>query len=503
MLSTKPFPARPQSQPGAPGRTGAAAVPSPAGPFAPNPAPWQTPSAPAPVKLISPSPAVPTSGQPSSGRLSPTDSAVDQDIERPFRKIAFYFGLAALVVRFGVLPEVLYTITGVNTYLLYLTVAPATAACILTGGLRRTFRGSAPYWWMLYVGWMVISVPFSSWQGGSLDDLSGYIRTDLVFLVIAGGIAVQWNEIRLLFYTIAGAAVINLLTARFFADDTNGRISLVASGTIGNSNDLAAHLLLVLPFLLFIVLDSKRSLIIRVPLVMAIIYGINVILGTASRGALISLIAGLAFMLFFATPIQRALAISGGLVLSFVFMAVLPSATIQRLGNLFGEEHEEAKESGESRSYLFKTSLLYSYQHPLFGVGMGQFPNYEGKQRITEGKVGNWHETHCVFTEVSAEIGIPALIFFLGGIVAAVVPVLRVHTKARRMGNVEVKNACFCFLLGTFCYLVAVTFLSHAYSFYFPAMIGLAGTISYVANRKLEGRGAPIVPRPALAPRYA
>jgi hypothetical protein len=459
---------------------------------------------PAPVKLFGPSPALPAPGQPVSGRLSPTGPAVDQDVERPFRKIGFYFGLAALVVRFGVLPELIYTITGgLNTYLLYLTVVPAAAASLLTGGLRRTFRSSASYWWMLYFGWIVLATPFSFWPGGSAQLISGYLKTDLVYLLIAGGIAVQWNEIRLVFYTLGGVAVLNLLTSKLFADDTTGRIQMTASTTIGNSNDLAAHLLLVLPFLLFVVIDPKRSLAIRIPLVLAIIYGIDVILGTASRGALISLMFGLAFMLFFATPIQRAIAVAGGLVLSFVFMAVLPSATIQRLGNLFGEEHEEAKESGESRSYLFKTSLLYTYQHPFFGVGPGQFPNYEGKQRTTEGKVGNWHETHCVFTEVSAEDGIPALIFFLGGLVAAIVPILRVHKKARRMGNVEVKNACFCFLLGTLCYLVAVTFLSHAYSFYFPALIGLAATISHIANRQLEGRSAPIVPRPALAPRYA
>jgi hypothetical protein len=325
----------------------------------------------------------------------------------------------------------------------------------------------------------------------------------MVFMVIAGGIAVQWNEIRLVFYAIAGSAVVSLLASKLLADDVNGRITLAASGTIGNSNDLAAHLLIVLPFLLFLVIDPKRSLFLRVPSALAIIYGINEILGTASRGALISLMFGLAFMLFFATPIQRLMALAGGLILSFVFLAVLPSATVNRLGNLFGEEHEEAKESGESRSYLFKTSLLYTYQHPFFGVGMGQFPNYEGKQRVTQGEIGNWHETHCVFTQVSAENGIPALIFFLGGLTAAVVPLLRVHKKARKMGNVEVKNACFCFLMGTLCYLVAVTFLSHAYSFYFPVLIGLAGSLSYVANRQLDGRGAPIVTRPVLAPRYA
>ena len=40
------------------------------------------------------------------------------------RKLAFYFGLAFVFVVFGVLPELMYYITGMNTYLIY-WVAPA------------------------------------------------------------------------------------------------------------------------------------------------------------------------------------------------------------------------------------------------------------------------------------------------------------------------------------------------------------------------------------------
>src|SRR5580693_4602084 len=40
-------------------------------------------------------------------------------------KPVFYFALASLFVRFGVLPEVIAYVTGVNTYLLYVTAVPA------------------------------------------------------------------------------------------------------------------------------------------------------------------------------------------------------------------------------------------------------------------------------------------------------------------------------------------------------------------------------------------
>jgi len=266
----------------------------------------------------------------------------------------------------------------------------------------------------------------------------------------------------------------------------NGRIFLTASGTIGNSNDLAAHLLLVLPFLLFVALDRKRSPVIRIAVVLGIVYGLWIILETASRGALLALFAGFLFMLWQASAIQRALVLGGGLILMMISLVALPSMTLSRLGNLFGEEHVESEESGEVRTYLFHQSLLFTEEHPLFGVGPRQFANFEGKTRVEEGKFGAWKDTHCAFTQVSAECGIPALIFFLCGLGAAIVVVIRTHRKARRQGNVEITNACLCYLLSMVGFLVAITFLPLAYNFTLPAMVGLAGSMSLAANRQLD-----------------
>lgn len=404
-------------------------------------------------------------------------------------KLVFCFALAALFVRFGVLPEVIAYVTGVNTYLLYVTALPAIVAILLSGGLRRVLRQRAPYFWLAFFGWMVLAVPFSFWPGGSAHLVLDYVRTNLPFLLIAGGMAVRWGQIRAVFYTLAAAAVLNLLTSQYFMDTTNGRISLTASGTIGNSNDLAAHLLLVLPFLLFVTLDPKRSLFVRIPLMLGIIYGLRVILGTGSRGALIAIGAVLIFMLWQATGAQRVMALGGGIIVTLIFTVALPSMTRSRLGSLFGEEHAEAEESGASRSYLFKQSVLFTIRHPVFGVGPGQFANFEGNLRHSEGKVGNWHETHCSFTQASSEDGVPALIFFVLGLGSAMLAVGRTYRKARKQGNADIANATFCYLLSMVGFLVASSFLSHAYSFYLPVMIGLAGTISFAGNRMLETSG--------------
>ncbi len=446
-----------------------------------KPYPARVPSRPAtPAKSLAP-PVVPL-----LAFEQPAPPRANADETHPFRKIVVAFSLAALFVRFGVLPEVIFYITGVNTYLLYITVVPAIAASLLSGGLKQTFRQRAPYWWMAFFGWMVLATPFSFWPGGSAHLLLNYARTDLVFLVIAGGLVSKWGEIRALFYTIAAASVVNLLTARFFSDSANGRLSLVASGTIGNSNDLAAHLLLVLPFLLFVTMDPKRSLFIRVPLLFGIFYGLKIILGTASRGALLAVLCGFAFMLWRATPVQRVLSLGAAVLLGGIFVMILPAATLGRLGNLFGEQHYEAEVSGEVRSYLFKQSINYTLHNPLFGVGPGQFSDYEGKERVAVGEIGVWKDPHFIFTQVSADCGIPALIFYTGGLLSALWAVMRIHRKAREQRNLEVTNACFCYLLAMVGFLVSGSLLPFAYHFYYPTMVGVAGALSIAGSRQLE-----------------
>jgi O-antigen ligase len=269
-------------------------------------------------------------------------------------------------------------------------------------------------------------------------------------------------------------------------DTTNGRISLTASGTIGNSNDLAAHLFLVLPFLLFVAIDRKRSLFIRIPVLLGLAYGLRVILGTASRGAFVALFVAFLFMLWQASGAQRILALGGGVAVAVIFLVALPAMTRSRLNNLFGAEHIEAQESEDVRSYLFKQSLLFTIQHPVFGVGPGEFSNFEGQTRIEEGQIGVWRDPHFIYTQVSADCGIPALIFYVCGLGSAILAVFRTHLKARQLGNVEIANACFCYLLAMVGFLVAGSLLPFAYHFYYPTMIGLAGAISIVGARQLE-----------------
>lgn len=415
------------------------------------------------------------------------------------RKFAFYASLGALFFRFSVLPEVIYYVTHVQLYLLYFVVPPAAIGILFFGGLQRTFRARAAVLWLGFFAWMMIATPFSTWKSGSITRTMDYGRYEVIFLVLAGGLVVTWKEARAVVYTIAAAAVVNLATARLFTQTENGRVVLEASGTIGNSNDLAAHMMLVLPFLLFVMLGRGRSIFIRVMVLGCLLYGIWVVLGTASRGALAALALTLICLLVRASMVQRIAALALAVVLGAGAIAILPGQTRARLASLFGEEHKEADESADLRWYVFKKSVEYTLKHPVFGVGPDQFVNFEGTSALAAGGRGNWHATHNTFTQVSSECGIPAFLFFVGALILAWRQIAKVHKKAKREGYEEIANACFCYMLAMVGYLSALVFLSGAYTFYLPAMVGISGAMGFAAMRQMQAKPA-VAPRPPAAP---
>jgi O-antigen ligase len=412
----------------------------------------------------------------------------------PVRKLAFLFGLAFVFVRLAVLPEMLQHIFGFRTYLLYIVGPPALIGGILA--IRPTLRHRAAILFVGFFLWMGLATVFSSWIGGSVNRTLDFVRFCLPLLFVVGGLAVNWKEVRWIFSTCAAALVVNLVSSHFFVEDSNGRYTFEASGTIGNSNDLAAHILLLIPFMLALILERGRNTVVRIALVCAIVVGLHITLGTASRGGLLAIAAGALFYLLRAPLKQRLMFLFTGVVLAFVLIATVPDAAARRLHSMFSEENTsdeafEAGQSAQSREYLFRKSIEYSFRRPLFGVGPDQFVNFEGKESKALGRRGNWHATHCTWTQVSSENGLSALVLFAGAVVLVFRSVNRLLKMARDADRQDISNFCFCYLLSVVMFCTAATFLSHAYGIYFPFIIGLGICLSHIGGRELLRPAAP------------
>ena len=408
---------------------------------------------------------------------------------------AFVFAAIAVLVRFAYLHEILVVLAGAKLYLLYVFGLPALVSVLLSGGIRRVLQSRPAVYWMLFTVWIAVAIPFSVWKGGSMNLLIGYLKVGPPVLFLIAGSLTNWRQSNVMMWMLVLAAGMGLLTARLFQVDIGGRFSL-EFGSIQNANDFAAHLLLLLPFLLWVALSS-RSPILRMLSLAGMGFGFYIILRTASRGAVVALAVDFAFFLWRATQPQRIVALLLIPVVIAILVLVVPHNALVRIQSFSSETSsgssnvaKEAAGSASTREYVVGKGIEYTLHHPIFGVGPGEFTDFEGSHNQTVGTHGYYLAAHNSFLQVSSECGIPGLLLFTAAIVATFRMLNATNREARRKGFLDISNATFCVMLALIGFTIAAAFLSLAYSFYFPALAGLAGGMSVAAKQEFVSRPA-------------
>ncbi|HVW83830.1 MAG TPA: O-antigen ligase family protein [Bryobacteraceae bacterium] len=421
-----------------------------------------------------------------------------------FRVLGFKLTLVFLFFRLSLIHELIAAKLGINTYVLYITGVPAIGALLFAGGLRRSFSARAMWFWAAFCACIAVGAPFSLWPGASVLEVLGFMRTELMTGLLIAGMVLTWGEVTSLMNVFAMAALVNIAIGKLLSGDAGGRLQLdVQGGVISNSNDYAAHLTLMIPFLLIVVFTKRRAFLVRAGALLFCFYALYLILSTGSRGGSLALIAGVLYGIARMPARYRIIAAVALPIGAGAVFAALPSETADRLASLFKSEPtaaaqtDEAAASAENRSQLLKRSIELTFQHPVLGVGMGQFQIADGAAARAEGHHGLWHETHNAYTQVSSETGIPALLFYLAALVSTFIMLNRLLRNARRQQptpeNQTIIIATLCVLLSLTMFSVAITFLSLAYRFYLPAFTGLAIAMTRAANRQWNAAAA-VVP---------
>ena len=91
----------------------------------------------------------------------------------------------------------------------------------------------------------------------------------------------------------------------------------------------------------------------------------------------------------------------------------------------------EALESSQSREQVLRDSIAFTIQHPLLGLGPGQFGNNEGEQTTKSGEK-LWIEAHNSFAQIASENGFPGFIFYIGGIAFFILAIEQNRPSFRR-----------------------------------------------------------------------
>jgi hypothetical protein len=428
----------------------------------------------------------------------------------PGQKMALYALLPLLFFVMSSVHEALRVALHINLYPLYIFGIPALAGLVLSGGIQRAFRERAVLYWTGFCACFVLAVPFSSWRSSSALLVFYYFRTVYVVLLFVAGLTVSWRDCKLVMRTIAVAATAFVGVALVFKQVDNSGRSGLEFGSLQNSNDLAAVLILLLPFLLWF-LFSSRWLVLRLAACGMIVMGFYAILHTGSRGSLVALVVASFFYLWRATWRQRLGFLCLAPIAAATLLAVVPKSALNRITQFSQAATIDdtialaAAESTQSRMRLLRTSIEYTLHFPLFGVGPGQFLNYEGQHDILPGlKRGMWHVTHNAYTQVSSECGIPAFLFYIAAIVASFRLLSRVYRQARaRSDGGDIRAMAFCLMLSMTGFCAAIVFLSLAYSVYLPVLSGLAVAVARAAPEEFRARSATAAASPALVGTFA
>jgi probable O-glycosylation ligase (exosortase A-associated) len=188
--------------------------------------------------------------------------------------------------------------------------------------------------------------------------------------------------------------------------------SFKAGYFLGDGNDFAWSLTIFLPFLIYLFITTKRS-ILRTIILSAMGMFIAAMVGTGSRGAFLALSASIVYLVFNSRKKAKAIVVTTALAL--LVFAFAPSSYMDRIHSI-GEYQEDSSALG--RMMAWKASMRMAVGHPL-GVGAGNFNSAYGRfyrptevdPRIWGG--ARWISPHSVYFLVLGEYGVIGLVTLL------------------------------------------------------------------------------------------
>jgi O-antigen ligase len=301
-----------------------------------------------------------------------------------FKTMAFYTGIVTLAVYF----VSQFSVEG------NLTARPREVNMVLLVGLAA-----------------LLSIPFAvdpSEAWGAFVDLA--IKTILIFLVLVNVLRTELR-VKLLFWLVLAVSIylsVNVIKdyqAGIFkigmAETNTQRVAGAIKGLFDNSNDLALHLVTVIPISIALALEKKSALRKIVFFGIALLF-VSAVIITFSRGGFLGLIAVTLVMVRKFGRRNKTTAFAA-LVLGIIFfLVVAPGSYSGRLATIF-DSASDITGSSSQRTQVLKRSILVALRYPLFGVGLGNF-HHKSFQELG---------THNAYTQVAAETGIGAMIAYI------------------------------------------------------------------------------------------
>jgi|SRR5215813_2293617 len=305
----------------------------------------------------------------------------------------------------------------------------------------------------------LLSVPLATDRSLAWAGFIEFAKVILMFIILVNVLRTE-TRLRLLIHLIlvvscwmSIAAVNDYRLGRFSLPGE--RIEGIIGGLFDNPNDMALHLVTMIPITLALFWTSRHLL---GKVIYPICMGLMVagVVASFSRGGFLGLICATAFMVWRLARKNRTLFLVIAIIFFVGFVALSPGDFQTRLATT-------GDASSIQRQNDLKRSLFVALHHPLFGVGINNYRIYSNTE----------HATHNAYTQVGAELGLPAMIIYLMFLLAALKPLREIGNETKQTDP----KSRFRYLAAGFeaslvGYMVASFFASVAFLWYLYYLVG-------------------------------
>ena len=340
---------------------------------------------------------------------------------------------------------------------------------------------------MIFLGAAALSVPFAVWRGGAATTVTELMK--LITLIVLLALLIQSkSQLKTMLWCMAGvgawfagSSLWAYLQGQFYALSYDwGKLNRAegVNSIVGGPNELAGILLALLPLLIALI-RTTRNVLARILLVTCGGVSLAAISLTASRIAMIGLIAMAIFYVFQSK--YKLLTCMVCVLSGYVTWHNLPREYKDHY--LTVESYAQGGQldaSNELRLEIWKAGRMIFFKYPILGVGAGQFSTAYG-QLFLAGRHAAWMKPHNLLIQVACElglVGVAAFVYFLWQIVKGIIFALKAKRMRRGFDLThQVAIACSVMFVG----VIILSLVGH--TLYRPYWYLLAGLVA--ANRNI------------------
>ena len=431
-------------------------------------------------------PSFPVAGLNGTNPLTPS---IDPPVPQNNFPVPYAIGAAYLFLLFSHATE--FIDTQGRFHLVVIVALAAMIAAFTAGKVPSVFSSRPGLSLGFFTAFLILSIPFSSWKGNSFHHFVDSWWKSYIAFFLVGSLIFTTQQIRRSLFLL-GLGTVGIIYFSFKATKMNddGRMS-VEYGSLGNSNDLAGALLMGLPFLLYVVLDKKRSALVRLSFLALTGILLLVVFKTGSRSGLLAM-AFMAILFFFKIGAGNKAKL---LVACTVVAAILPlvagNTLMARYKTMFktsitenmSDDAASAVMSTRARRQLVINAIELTIRHPVFGVGLGNFSDQSAALEISKGNKPLWFTSHDIYLLVSSETGVIGILLYLATIFFTFGTLLRIGRTTKHNPNLEsIGNMSFCLFMSLAAFAACGLFSTNAYTAQLPLLAGLTVALDRITK---------------------